>query len=172
MTHVHRQALVRHTPEQMFDLVNDVEAYPRRFAWCADAKVRERGEDFLVARMDLRFAGFTQHFVTRNTIKRPRCIAMHFVEGPFRTLTGEWLFTPLGEKLASPGPAGRLARQAGEGELKQPASTSAIQGCKVSLTLDFEINNPLTGLALRIGFQKLADRMVDDFVAQSNRTDA
>lgn len=141
MTHVHRQALVRHTPEQMFDLVNDVEAYPRRFAWCAGARVRERGEGFLVARLDLRFAGLTQHFVTRNEIDRPRRIGMRFVEGPFRSLVGEWEFTPLGD-----------------------------EGCKTSLTLDFEISNPLTGLALRMGFQKLADRMVDDFVAESNRT--
>jgi ribosome-associated toxin RatA of RatAB toxin-antitoxin module len=29
---IHRQALVGFTPAQMFDLVNDVEAYPRRFA--------------------------------------------------------------------------------------------------------------------------------------------
>ena len=140
MTHVHRQALVRHTPGQMFDLVNDVEAYPRRFAWCAEAKVRERSENFLVARLDLRFAGLTQHFVTRNEIERPHRIGMQFVEGPFRSLAGEWRFTPLGD-----------------------------EGSKVELTLDFEISNPLTGLALRMGFQKLADRMVDDFVAESNR---
>lgn len=140
MTHVHRQALVRHTPEQMFDLVNDVEAYPRRFGWCADARIRERGEGFLVARLDLRFAGFTQHFVTCNDVERPHRIGMRFVEGPFRSLSGEWAFTPLGS-----------------------------EGCKVSLTLDFEISNPLTGLALRMGFQKLADRMVDDFVAESDR---
>jgi len=141
MTHVNREALVHHTCEQMFDLVNDVEAYPRRFAWCAGARVRERGEDFLLARLDLRFAGLTQHFVTRNQIDRPRRIGMQFVEGPVRTRFGEWEFKPLGN-----------------------------EGCKTSLTLDFEISNPLTGLALRMGFQKLADRMVDDFVAESNGT--
>ena len=37
-------------------------------------------------------------------------------------------------------------------------------GCKVALDLDFEVSNPVTGFALRVGFQKLADRMVDDFV--------
>ena len=143
MTHIHREALVRHTPEQMFDLVNDVEAYPGRFAWCAGARVRERAEDHLVARLDLRFAGLTQHFVTRNELERPRRIGMRFVEGPFRSLAGEWLFTRLGD-----------------------------DGCKVGLTLDFEIANPLTGIALRIGFQKLADHMVDDFVAVANETHA
>ena len=143
MTHVHRQALVRHTPEQMFDLVNDVEAYPERFSWCTGARVRERDGHHLVARLDLRFAGLTQHFVTRNTLERPHSIAMRFVEGPFTSLTGQWTFDALGA-----------------------------DGCKVSLDLDFEIANPLTGLALSFGFQKLADRMVDDFVAEARRVHA
>lgn len=141
MTHIHREALVHHTPEQMFDLVSDVEAYPERFSWCSGARVHERDGNHLVARLELRFAGLTQHFVTRNTIDRPRCIAMRFVEGPFRRLSGEWRFSPLGK-----------------------------DGCKVSLDLDFEISNPLTGLALSFGFQKLADRMVDDFCAEARRT--
>ena len=58
MIQIRRQAIVRQTPERMFDLVNDVEAYPRRFAWCADAAVLAReGEHALTARLDLRFAG-------------------------------------------------------------------------------------------------------------------
>ncbi|MGH8165099.1 MAG: type II toxin-antitoxin system RatA family toxin [Rhodanobacteraceae bacterium] len=140
MTHVHRQALVRHTPQQMFDLVNDVEAYPARFAWCASAEVLERDDVHAVARLDLRFAGVVQHFVTRNAIVRPSRIGMQFVEGPFRSLTGEWTFRALGDSA-----------------------------CKVELMLDFEISNWLTGAALRIGLQKLADQMVDDFVAESNK---
>ena len=42
---IRRHALVRYSPEAMFDLVNDVEAYPTRFAWCAaaeDRRARER----------------------------------------------------------------------------------------------------------------------------------
>ncbi|MDQ2972579.1 MAG: type II toxin-antitoxin system RatA family toxin [Rhodanobacteraceae bacterium] len=139
MTHVHRQALVRHTPQQMFDLVNDVEAYPARFAWCAGATVLERDDAHVVARLDLRFAGVVQHFVTRNAIEHPSRIGMQFVEGPFRSLTGDWTFRALGD-----------------------------DGCKVELTLDFEVANWLTGAALRMGLQKLADQMVDDFVAESN----
>ncbi|MGH8114660.1 MAG: type II toxin-antitoxin system RatA family toxin [Rhodanobacteraceae bacterium] len=137
---IHRQALVRFTPEQMFDLVNDVEAYPRRFAWCLGAHVSERDDQHLVARLDLRFAGVTQHFSTRNALDRARSISMQFVDGPFDWLHGVWSFTPLGE-----------------------------DGCKVALDLDFEVSNKLTGLAFAIGFRKLADRMVDDFCAEAKR---
>jgi ribosome-associated toxin RatA of RatAB toxin-antitoxin module len=156
---IHRQALVRFTPEQMFDLVNEVEAYPRRFAWCLGASVSEHDGQHLVARLDLRFAGITQHFSTRNTLDRPHSIRMQFVDGPFDWLHGVWQFMPLG----APGP------RAGEGEIRQSAAAVAPSGCKVSLDLDFEVSNPVTGFALRVGFQKLADRMVDDFCAEARR---
>lgn len=142
MIQIRRHALVRQTPERMFDLVNDVEAYPSRFPWCAGARVLERdGEAALVARLDLRFAGMTQGFTTRNSLERPRRLHMHLVDGPLRALEGEWTFTPLGE-----------------------------DGCRIALALDFDYSGRLAGTALRLGFQGLANRMVDDFCAAAAKT--
>lgn len=142
MIQIRRHALVRQTPERMFDLVNDVEAYPRRFPWCAAARVLERdGDAVLVARLDLRFAGMTQGFTTRNTLDRPRRLHLHLVDGPLRALEGEWTFTPLGE-----------------------------DGCKIALALDFDYSGRLAGVALRLGFQGVANRMVDDFCAAATKT--
>lgn len=142
MIQIRRHALVRQTPERMFDLVNDVEAYPRRFPWCAGARVLERdGEAALVARLDLRFAGMTQGFTTRNSLDRPRRLHMHLVDGPLRALEGEWTFTPLGD-----------------------------DGCRIALALDFDYSGRLAGTALRLGFQGLANRMVDDFCAAAAKT--
>jgi ribosome-associated toxin RatA of RatAB toxin-antitoxin module len=135
MIQIRRHALVRYTPDRMFDLVNDVEAYPTRFAWCAGARVLERdGDTSLTARLDLRFAGFTQSFTTYNTLERPRRLQLHLVDGPLRALDGDWTFTALGE-----------------------------DGCKIALALDFDYSGRLGGAALRLGFQGLASRMVDDF---------
>jgi len=134
VTHISRSALVRYTPRQMFDLVNDVEAYPSRFRWCSAAQVLERDETGITARLDLRLAGLVQSFTTRNLNLPPDRIQMRFVDGPFKTLEGVWTFQALGEA-----------------------------GSKVALTLDFEFANRLAGAALRLGFQGLADRMVDDF---------
>lgn len=158
---IHRQALVGFTPEQMFDLVNEVEAYPTRFGWCLGANVSEHDGEHLVARLDLRFAGVTQHFSTRNTLDRPHSIKMQFVDGPFNWLHGVWQFTPLG--------AGPLPVQAGAGNPGPAAAAVAPVGCKVALDLDFEVSNRLAGFAFRLGLQKLADRMVDDFCAEARR---
>ena len=135
MTHIQRSALVPFSAQQMFDLVNDVEAYPRRFEWCEGVQVRDRGPDFVVAGLDVRLGALRASFVTRNTLSSPERIEMSLVEGPFRALGGGWTFRALGE-----------------------------DGCKVGLMLDFEFAGRFVGSALALGFQGLADRMVDDFV--------
>jgi ribosome-associated toxin RatA of RatAB toxin-antitoxin module len=141
MIQIRRHALVRHTPERMFDLVNDVEAYPTRFPWCAGAHVLGReGDTALTARLDLRFAGLTQSFTTRNTLERPHRLHMHLVDGPLRALEGDWTFTPLGE-----------------------------DGCRIAFALDFDYSGLLAGSALRLGFQGLANRMVDDFCRAADK---
>lgn len=159
---IRRHALIRYTPEQMFDLVNDVEAYPTRFPWCAAAEIIEReGDSVIVARLDLRFAGLTQSFTTRNSAQAPDRLHMHLVEGPLRSLEGEFTFDALGGP--SSGSASHLLPQAGQGKSEQRAAANSLSGCKISLALDFEYAGFLAGAALRLGFQGLANRMVDDF---------
>jgi ribosome-associated toxin RatA of RatAB toxin-antitoxin module len=136
---IRRSALVNYTPAQMFDLVNDVEAYPKRFSWCAGAQVLEREGDVLVARLDLKFAGLRQSFTTRNTTEPPQRLHMHLVEGPFRSLDGVWEFVALGE-----------------------------QGCKIAFALDFDYVG-LGASAIKLGFQGLATRMVEDFSREAQR---
>ncbi|MEO9078976.1 MAG: type II toxin-antitoxin system RatA family toxin [Rhodanobacter sp.] len=140
MIEIRRSALVKYSPAQMFDLVNQVEAYPKRFAWCAATEVLERGDNMLVARLDLKFAGLRQSFTTKNTVDPPRRLQMSLVDGPFRSLDGVWDFIALGDA-----------------------------GCKVAFALDFEYAGRLAGGALKLGFQGLAGRMVDDFCREAER---
>ncbi len=140
MIEIRRSALVKYSPAQMFDLVHDVEAYPKRFAWCAGAEVLEHQDDVLVARLDLKFAGLRQSFTTRNTIDPPRRLHMSLVDGPFKNLDGIWDFIALGDA-----------------------------GCKIAFALDFEYAGRLGGSALKLGFQGVAGRMVDDFCREADR---
>ena len=140
MIEIRRSALVKYSPAQMFDLVNEVEAYPKRFSWCAGAEVVERQGNVLVARLDLKFAGFRQSFTTRNTTEPPRRLQMSLVDGPFSSLEGVWDFIALGDA-----------------------------GCKVAFALDFDYAGRLGGGALKLGFQGLAGRMVDDFCREAER---
>jgi ribosome-associated toxin RatA of RatAB toxin-antitoxin module len=139
MTSIHRHALVRHSALRMYTLVNDVAAYPERFPWCDGSAVLEESPTRMLARLDLTFAGLKTTFTTENTLTCPTRIDLRLVEGPFTALTGSWQFHSLAE-----------------------------DACKVSLSLDFEVAGRLLGSALAIGFQGLADRMVDDFCREAD----
>lgn len=119
----------------MFDLVNDVAAYPRRFRWCENAKILEQSPERLLARLDLGLGSFRTWFMTENALQRPHSIDMQLREGPFKRLHGRWEFHALTE-----------------------------DACKVTLTMEFEPTSRLLGPALTLGFHGLADRMVNDFV--------
>jgi ribosome-associated toxin RatA of RatAB toxin-antitoxin module len=137
---IRRHALVRHTPAEMFALVDDVEAYPTRFPWCSGAKiVAVESDSARVVRLDLRFAGFSYGFTTRNTVDAPRRLHMQLVEGPLKSLDGEFTFDALGD-----------------------------DGCRIALALDFDYSGVLGGMAIRLGFQGLANRLVDDFCRVAN----
>ena len=142
MPTIRRSALVEHSAARMFALVNDVAAYPRRFDWCHAAQVLEEGEARMVARLDLGLGALKTWVTTENTLSPPHHIDLKLVDGPFRRLGGRWEFLALDESA-----------------------------CKVTLTLDFEPSVKLLSPAFSIGFQALADRMVDDFVRVADRED-
>ena len=135
MPTIKRSALVEHSAARMFALVNDIAAYPRRFDWCDSAQVLEADATHVVARLDLGFGALRTWFTTENTLSPPHHIDMQLRDGPFRKLSGRWQFHALDESA-----------------------------CKVTLTLEFEPQSRLLAPALALGFQGLADRMVDDFV--------
>lgn len=135
MPTIRRTALVEHSAERMFALVNDIPAYPQRFSWCDSAQVLEQAPGRMVARLDLALGALRTWFTTENVLEPPVRIDMRLVDGPFRRLSGLWEFHALDESA-----------------------------CRVTLTLGFEPTVRLLGPALAVGFQGLADRMVDDFI--------
>lgn len=134
MPRIQRSALVPRRPELVFDLVNDVDAYPRHFAWCAAAGVRERTADAMLAELTLTWAGAKLTLATRNRFVRPSKIALELAAGPLQSLQGAWSFTAIGDA-----------------------------GCRVSLDLDFRSAGTLASIAFARGFGLIADRLVHDF---------
>lgn len=129
---VNRSALVNYSAQQMFDLVNDIEAYPQYMDGCVGAKVLKREGDWLEARLELSKAGVSQSFVTRNQLQAPERMSMVLVDGPFKYLKGCWRFTALNETA-----------------------------CKVSFDLEFELQSKLLGMAVGKLFEAVASKQVD-----------
>ncbi len=129
---VNRSALVNYSAQQMFDLVNDIEAYPQYMDGCVGAKILKREGDWLEARLELSRAGVSQSFVTRNQLNAPESMSMTLVDGPFKYLKGCWRFTALNETA-----------------------------CKVSFDLEFELQSKLLGMAVGKLFESVAGKQVD-----------
>lgn len=140
MTVINRTALVMHSAEQMFDLVNDVRRYPEFLPWCSRTEVLSHADDHTEATLYLSKGGLSYSFTTRNELQRPGRMVIRLVEGPFKALEGEWTF----------------------GALSDEAS-------KVELNLRFEFSGKLTSLAMSKVFNSVATTLVDAFVARADQ---
>ena len=129
--------LLPDAPEQVWDLVADVDRYPQFLPWCAGAKVRSRTETELVADLTIGFGPFRESFTSRVTLDRPRHIQVTYEDGPFRYLNNQWLFEP------------------------DP------KGCRVSFFVDFEFRSKLLQRAIGVVFDEAVRLMVNAFLTRA-----
>jgi len=139
MADVQKTVLIRHSAEQMFDLVTDVADYPNFLPWCGGIEIRRQDENGMEAKIDIHFKGIKQHFATRNTQKRPERIDMEFADGPFRKFTGYWRFTPL-----------------------------RADACKIEFALHYEFSNIILEKLIGPVFHHIANTFVDSFVKRAD----
>lgn len=93
---------VRHSPQQMFDLVADVEKYPQFLPLCEALAVRSRkerdGQTLLVADMTVGYKKIRETFTSQVHAKpAERVIEVKYIDGPFRYLSNVWRFEPAAE---------------------------------------------------------------------------
>ena len=135
---IRRSALVVFSPEQMFDLVIDVERYPEFLPWVSGAVLHEKSERDLRATMEMQRAGVRERFATRNTFERPAVMTLQLVDGPFRVLEGRWSFTPIGTA-----------------------------GTRVELEMRFEFANPVVALLFGKAFEQSCNQLIDAFITRA-----
>ncbi|MCD6034744.1 MAG: ubiquinone-binding protein [Rickettsiales bacterium] len=95
----HEQTPSPYSPEQLFDLVIDIEHYPDFLPWCSAARITERtGKDQLLADLVIRFKAFQEKYTSRVLSHRPTpeepdgYIIVELVDGPFAHLKNVWKF--------------------------------------------------------------------------------
>lgn len=129
---------VRHTPEQMFQLVADVETYPAFLPLCQNLVVRSRREKgtktLLVADMTVAYKVVRETF-TSQVFLRPddRQIDVTYLDGPFRYLENRWNFLPVPE------------------------------GCEVRFFIDYEFRSRALGLLMGSMFDYAFRRFANAF---------
>ena len=81
-----------YSPEQMFDLVADVERYGEFLPWVSAVRVRSASETEMVADLIVGFNAFKERFTSRVTKTQPSAITVDYIEGPLKYLKNEWRF--------------------------------------------------------------------------------
>lgn len=140
MITVKRTALVTYTQKQMYDLVNDVDAYHVFLPWCQSSKVIERNDNQVVGELVIAKAGIKKGFVTRNTLHPFSKVEINLEKGPFKRLHGFWLLHDI-----------------------QGAGT------KLELDLEFEFEQNWMGKMLSKIFANIADSLVQAFCERADQ---
>jgi ribosome-associated toxin RatA of RatAB toxin-antitoxin module len=140
MTTIKRSALLPYPAERVYALVNDIESYPHYMDGCVGAVILKREPGLIEARLDLARAGIQQSFATRNLLREHELIELELLEGPFESFRGCWQFQRLGD----------LA-------------------CKVSLDLEFSLNNSVLGVAAARLFNSATSSLVDSLARRAKQ---
>ena len=133
---------VRHAAGDMFELVADVEQYPRFLPLCQGLKVRRRaqndaGQEVILADMQVGYGAIRETFTSRVTLNREALtILVEYVDGPFRHLENRWTFKPI---------------------------ENAPRACDVEFYIDYEFANRTLGLLMGSMFDTAFRKFAEAF---------
>jgi coenzyme Q-binding protein COQ10 len=127
--------ILPYTPQQMFDLVADIESYPQFLPWCTSARIIRREGDMVIAELKIGYKMFSERFVSNVTLdKENKKIQVSYVSGPLKTLRNEWGFASDGKKK-----------------------------CRINFFVHFEFSNPLLAAMMNMFFDVAFVKMVGSF---------
>ena len=135
---ISRSALVMHSVEEMFQLINDISAYPHFVPDCGDSKILSHENNTITAALLVSKGGLKKWFTTKNTLVDNHQVILNLVDGPFKKLTGCWTLKALAD-----------------------------DACKISLDLDYEFSNKVFDLTFGRVFTHLTNNMVQAFTQRA-----
>jgi coenzyme Q-binding protein COQ10 len=139
-THAEKRVL-QYSPEQLFDLVADIERYPEFLPWCVGARIRSRRENVVLADLVIGFKGIRERFTSEVTLDRPSMIIdVGYREGPFRYLNNHWKFNAL-----------------------------ANGACEIDFCIDFEFRSRILQKIIGVLFNEAVRRMVGAFESRADQ---
>jgi len=131
------QRLLPYSPEQLFDLVADIERYPEFLPWCVAARVRERTGGLVVADLMIGFKMIRERFTSRVQLTPKTRIDVVYSDGPFKHLHNHWIFEP------------------------------AEGGCRIDFYVEFEFRSRTLQKIIEVLFHEAVRRMVAAFDARA-----
>ncbi|MCO6523521.1 MAG: type II toxin-antitoxin system RatA family toxin [Candidatus Schmidhempelia sp.] len=120
--------------KQLFDLVNDINAYPLFVPNCIQSGIIQQQSNHVIAFLEVEKLGFRKRFVTKNTFIESNQIILDLVDGPFKYFRGRWRFVQV-----------------------DPANS------RIDFELQYEFNSKLLEIAFTPMFKEIMTDMVKAF---------
>lgn len=140
MIEIRKSVIVPHTPDKIYNLVTDLKNYPKYLPWCTSTVIKDETENSIIGTVNIEYLKIKTHFTTKNTNYPYDRIDMQLVDGPFKELSGSWVFKPLGE-----------------------------HGCKIEFVLHYKFSNPLLEKLFGPVFNSISKNIVDCFIKEANK---
>ena len=126
--------ILPYSPQQMFDLVADIGAYPTFLPWCLAANIRQRQGNVLWADLVIGYKMLREKFGSRVVLDCDNMeIRVEYLSGPMRYLKNLWRFLP------------------------------HENGCLIDFDVDFEFKSVLLQRMMGMFFHEAVKRMVQAF---------
>lgn len=145
MPKLSKKILIRHRPEQIFDLVSEVDRYPEFIKWIRSMRVSNRREDngkqLFRGEASVGFKGFSERFAT-DVAADPsaRTIDVELAHGPFKRLKNTW-------------------------KLQLDADGNTV----VDFFIDYEFRNPVLSLLARANTELAVNKIMTAFRQEADR---
>jgi coenzyme Q-binding protein COQ10 len=132
----HREKrILPYTPDQLFDLVGDIDKYPEFLPWCSYARIISRDGGHIVAELTIGYRRIRERFVSDVHLdEKNKTIHVSYISGPLKALRNEWSFTSVGKKKT-----------------------------QIDFYVHFEFSNPLLAVMMNMFFNVAFLQMVSSF---------
>ncbi len=144
MTKYNRVVRIDHKADDLFELVSDIDNYPKFIRWIQRMDVEtlssEGARTSRIGTAKVGFKGFSETMSTRvDTNSDDRTIHVSLVKGPLKHLENSWTFKPKGDRT------------------------------DIEFSVDFEFRNFLLRALAAANFEIAVNRIMAAFIAEADR---
>jgi coenzyme Q-binding protein COQ10 len=96
MPKLHKTHISKHSVDELYALVKDIENYPTFLPWCSKARVISQNDSEIMAELDIAFKGFSESYISKvelsPTNNGTASIKAIQTDGPFSQMETIWEF--------------------------------------------------------------------------------
>ncbi len=138
MKRIYKEEEINVTMSIIFNLINNIEEYPKFLPWCKKTEVTKESENSQIGKIFISKSFINWSFSTKNIIVRNKSISLSLIDGPFDNLDGSWNFKKIDDN-----------------------------NTHVSLEINYKFKNSLIELSIEPIFTTIMNSILESFVDQA-----